>query len=182
MKIAVFLADGFEEIEALAVVDLCRRAGIETVMVSIMEDKQVTGAHKIMVTADLLLAELAFDTLDMLVLPGGGQGTRNLEACEALMKQLDVFYGAGKYIGAICAAPSIFGHRGYLQGRKACAYPGFEKELTGARTSEREVEISEHIITSRGLGTAIPFALAIVEKFCGSEKAEALAKGVVYRI
>ncbi|MBQ9135291.1 MAG: DJ-1/PfpI family protein [Lachnospiraceae bacterium] len=188
-KIAVFLAPGFEEIEALTVVDLCRRVGIEVVMAAVVEengpdakaDILVTGSHGIAVKADAVLETVDFDSLDMIVLPGGMPGTKNLEACEPLMAQLDVFYKSGKNIAAICAAPSIFGHRGYLNGRSACSYPGFEGHLTDACVTENPVEVSENVITSRGLGTAIPFALAIVECFCGKERAEELAKGVVYK-
>lgn len=185
-RIAVFLATGFEEIEALTVVDLCRRAGIEALTVAVTKEEGenaccVTGSHGITVKADMAFSEADFDGLDMLVLPGGMPGTRNLEACAPLMQKLDAFYKAGRCISAICAAPSIFGHRGYLEGRNACAYPGFEKELSGAKVSVNPVEVSGHITTSRGLGTAIPFALAIVERFCGRDKAEELAKGVVYK-
>ncbi len=194
-KIAVFLAPGFEEIEALTVVDLCRRVGIEVTMAAVADNMAeeagadgndtagvlVTGSHGISVRTDAILEAVDFDSLDMLVLPGGMPGTKNLEACETLMAQLDVFYKSGKNIAAICAAPSIFGHRGYLNGRKACAYPGFEGHLTGADVTGNPVEVSDHVITSRGLGTAIPFALAIVEHFCGKERAQELAKGVVYK-
>lgn len=180
-RIAVFLADGFEEIEALTVVDLCRRAGIETVMVSVMGREAVTGAHGIAVQADTLIEKTEFDTLDMLMLPGGMPGTRNLEGCGLLMEKLDAFYRAEKPISAICAAPSIFGHRGYLQGRRACCYPGFEGQLAGAEVTLEQVEVSGHITTSRGMGTAIPLGLAIVERFCGSRKAEELAEGICYR-
>ena len=113
-KIAIFLANGFEEIEGLTVVDICRRCGLTIDMVSITEEKQVMGSHKIPVTADMTLSQVDFEEYDCLVLPGGGQGTKNLEACEVLMQQVDAFYAAGKYIAAICAAPSIFGHRGIL--------------------------------------------------------------------
>ncbi len=180
-KIAVFFAIGYEEIEALTVVDLCRRAGITVDMISITGESTVAGSHGIAVKMDKLLADVNFEELDMIVLPGGMPGTKNLEACDALMKQVDAFYAAGKPISAICAAPSIFGHRGHLQGRKACAYPGFESHLEGAQVSANPVEVSEHVTTSRGLGTAIPFSLAIVERFCGSEKAEELAKSIIYR-
>ncbi len=180
-KIAVFFAQGFEEIEALTVVDICRRAGLETDMVSIMGEREVTGSHGICVKTDVLLEEVDFEGLDMLVLPGGMPGTKNLEACEPLMRQLDAFYQNGKCIGAICAAPSVFGHRGYLEGRNACSYPGFESHLAGAKVSENQVEVSGHVTTSRGMGTSIPFALAIVESFCGKEKADELAKTIVYR-
>ncbi len=186
-KVTIFLANGFEEIEALTVVDLCRRAGIEITMAAVTkdicmeEDVCVTGSHGISVKADIVLDDVNFEDMDMLVLPGGMPGTKNLEANEVLMEKLDAFYTAGKCIAAICAAPSIFGHRGYLTGRKACCYPGFEGELTGAAVSENEVEVSGHVITSRGLGTAIPFALAIVEHFCGRICAEDLAKAIVYK-
>lgn len=185
-RIAVFLAAGFEEIEALTVVDLCRRAGIEALTAAVAEEEgeeacHVTGSHGITVKADVAFEEVDFDGLDMIVLPGGMPGTRNLEAYAPLMQKLDAFYKEGKCISAICAAPSIFGHRGYLEGRNACAYPGFDKELAGARVSVNPVEVSGHVTTSRGLGTAIPFALSIVERFCGSEKAEELAKSVVYK-
>ena len=179
-KIAVFFATGYEEIEALTVVDLCKRAGIVVDMVSVTGEQVVTGSHKISVTMDKMLNDVDFANYDMLVLPGGMPGTRNLEACEELMKGLDAFYQSGKQIGAICAAPSIFGHRGYLEGKAACCYPGFEDELSGALVSENQVEVSENVITSRGLGTAIPFALAIVEHFCGAEKAKELANGIIY--
>lgn len=180
-KIAVFLAEGFEEIEALTVVDLCRRAGIETKMVSVSDALFVAGSHGITVQADETLAGLDFTAIDMLVLPGGMPGTKNLEKCEGLMKELDAFYEAGKCISAICAAPSIFGHRGYLKEREACCYPGFEEQLTGAHVTKDRVTVSEHVTTSRGMGTAIPFGLAIVERFCGVKKAQELAEGIIYR-
>lgn len=179
-RIAVFFAEGFEEIEALTVVDLCRRAGMEAEMVSVTGEKCVTGSHHIVVEADRLIEDAAFSEYDMLVLPGGMPGTKNLEACTMLMEQLDAFYEAGKEIGAICAAPSIFGHRGYLKGKKACSYPGFEGDLVGAIVSAEPVVVSGKLITSRGLGTAVPFALAIVTRFCGSKKAEELAESILY--
>ena len=178
--IAIFLAEGFEEVEALTVVDICRRAGLKMDMVSVGGSRQVTSSHKVTVCADKMLAEVNFDELDMIVLPGGMPGTGNLEACEELMEQLDAFYNGGKYLAAICAAPSIFGHRGFLTDRKACCYPGFESHLTGAKVSADQVSVDGNVITSRGLGTAIPFALAIAGIFCGAGKAEEIAKGIVY--
>ena len=131
-KIALMLADGFEEIEGLTVVDICRRCGIDTVMVSIMKDKQVVSARNIPVTADVLFEDVDFSEVDMIVLPGGLKGTQNLEACEPLMAKIDEFYKTDKYVAAICAAPSILGHRGILNGRIACSYPSFEGHLVGA--------------------------------------------------
>ena len=111
-RVAVFFATGYEEIEALTVVDILRRADIETPMVSITEERTVTGSHAISVAMDAVLSEINFDEVDMIVLPGGGLGTQNLEACEALMAQVDAFVAQGRPVAAICAAPSILGHRG----------------------------------------------------------------------
>lgn len=180
-KIAVFFAEGYEEIEALAVVDICRRSSIVVDMVSITEDRQVKGSHGISIQMDKAFGEADFETYDMLVLPGGGKGTQGLEAHEGLMAQIDAFYEKGKYIAAICAAPSIFGHRGILKGRKACCYPSFESHLEGAQVTKGPVEISGHVITSRGMGTAIDFGLAIAGILCGQEAAEKMAQQIVYR-
>jgi len=180
-KIAVFFAEGYEEIEALAVVDVCRRLNIEIDMVSVTGEKTVTGSHGISVGMDKLFAEVDCAEYDMLVLPGGMPGTRNLEACEPLMAQIDAFYESGKYIGAICAAPSVFGHRGILKGRKACCYPGFESHLEGAEVTAGPVEVDGNVVTSRGMGTAIDFGLTIGGLFVEQEKVEALAKGIIHR-
>lgn len=181
-KIAVFLADGFEEIEALTVVDICRRAGMDVTVTSITDSLQVAGSHKIPVIADKCLADLDFQAMDMLVLPGGMPGTKNLEACDALMTQVDAFYANERFIAAICAAPTVFGHRGILKGRKACCYPGMEDGLLEAKVSMDLVCVDGKVITSRGMGTAIEFALTIVEVLDSKEKADALAKGIVYRL
>ncbi|MCM1111978.1 MAG: DJ-1/PfpI family protein [Muribaculum sp.] len=180
-RVAVFFAKGYEEIEALAVVDVCRRLGIAIDMVSVTEEAAVEGSHGIVVNMDKTYSQADFEEYDMLILPGGGEGTKNLEAHEALMAQIDHFYAAGKYIGAICAAPSIFGHRGILKGRKACSYPSFESHLEGASVTAGPVEIDGNVVTSRGMGTAIDFGLAVAELFCGQEKAQELAAGIVYR-
>lgn len=179
-KIAVFFAEGFEEIEALTVVDLCRRAGIDTQMVSVAGQQAVTGSHKIAVAMDEGFRDVDFTQLDMIVLPGGMPGTKNLEAHEGLMEQVDAFYAAGKGVAAICAAPSILGHRGILKGRKACSYPGFEKDLEGANVVYDSVAVSDHVITSRGMGCAIDFSLAIIEALCGKDAAEKMAEAIIY--
>ncbi len=180
-KIAVFFGEGFEEIEALTVVDMCRRAGIEVQMVSVTGKAVVTGSHGIPVGMDVQFEEVDFTSLDMLVLPGGMPGTRNLEAHTGLMEQVDAFYAAGKYLAAICAAPSIFGHRGILKGRNACCFPGFEKDLEGAKVTTAKVTQDEHVITSRGMGTALDFSLAIVALFCGEEVANQKANSILYK-
>lgn len=180
-KTAIFLADGFEEIEGLTVVDILRRAGVENTMVSIMGRRNVMGSHNIEVKADALFEEMDFTDYDMLILPGGGLGKDNLEAFEPLMKLLDRYYEEGKWVCAICASPSIFGHRGYLKGRKACAYPGFEPELTGADVVMEEAVIDGNVITGAGMGCSAAFALAIVEAYVGHDTACDLAKKIVYK-
>lgn len=179
-KAAVFFGTGYEEIEALTVVDLLRRAGIEVVCVSINNEKSVTGSHSITVAMDAGIDEIDFDSFDILVCPGGMPGTKNLEACETLTNQLRAFYDAGKLIGAICAAPSIFGHMGLLNGKKACIYPGMEAELVGAEVVYDKVVKADNVITSRGMGTAIAFGLEIVANLLDKETAEKLGKGIVY--
>lgn len=180
-KAAIFFAPGFEEIEALTVVDLLRRASIEIDMVSITDESMVKGSHKIQVTMDKTWSEVNFDEIEMIILPGGMPGTKNLEAYEPLMQQIDDFHNKGKYISAICAAPSILGHRDMLKGRNACSYPEYESSLEGATVTQSQVEVSDHIITSRGMGCSIPFGLAIVERFKGKEAAEMLAEKIVFK-
>lgn len=179
-KVCVFFAAGYEEIEALTVVDILRRVGIDTQMVSVTGELTVTSSHGISVLTDKLFEELNFEDVDMIVLPGGMPGTKNLEAYEPLMEQLDSFNRRERYIAAICAAPSILGHRGMLEGKRACAFPEFESHLTGAVVTANPSETSGHIITGRGMGCAVDFGLAIVEKLQGKEKAAALADKIVY--
>ena len=182
MAIAVFFANGYEEIEALTVVDLTRRAGIETWMVSITDEKAVTGSHGINVSMDKTLKEVDFEQVDMIVLPGGMPGTLNLEACEPLMEKVKEFDKAGRYISAIiCAAPTVFGHLGLLNGKKACCYPGMEDGLIGAEVTYESTAMADHILTSRGMGTAIDFGLQIIARFQGQDAAEDMAKKIVYK-
>ena len=178
-KVNVYLADGFEEVEGLTVVDLLRRAGIETDMVSIMGRKEITGARKIPVLADKRFEEQ--DDPDVIVLPGGMPGTLHLKAHEGLADLIRKADKEGKLLAAICAAPSILGDLGLLKGREAVCYPGFEERLTGAITSTNPVVTDGHITTSRGMGTAIPFALELTARMCGQEKADELAKGIIYK-
>ena len=181
MAVAVFFANGYEEIEALTVVDLTRRAGIETWMVSITDEKTVTGSHGITVSMDKTLSEVNFEEVDMIVLPGGMPGTLNLEACEPLMEKVKEFDANGKYISAICAAPTVFGHLGLLKGKKACCYPSMEDGLVGAEVTFEPTAVADHILTSRGMGTAIDFGLQIIARFQGQEAADEMAAKIVYR-
>lgn len=181
MAIAVFFADGYEEIEALTVVDLTRRAGIETWMVSITEERKATGSHGIEVTMDKVLTEVDFEEVEMIVLPGGMPGTLHLEACEPLMEKVKEFDAKGKFISAICAAPTIFGHLGLLKEKKACCYPGMEEGLEKAEVVYDSTALADHILTSRGMGTAIDFGLEIIARFQGREAAQEMAKKIVYK-
>lgn len=180
-KVCIFFATGFEEIEALTVVDLLRRSQIDTVMVSITGERQVASSHCVTVETDALLEEIDFDAVTMLVLPGGMPGTKNLEACAPLMEQVENFYREGRCLSAICAAPSILGHRGMLAGRRACSFPEFESHLEGAEVTQNAVETADNIITARGMGCAIDFGLAIVEKLKGKKASEELAAKIVYK-
>lgn len=180
-KTAIFLADGFEEIEALTVVDLLRRANIEISTVSIMGRKNVTGSHNITVEADALLEETDFDSLDMLILPGGMPGTTNLADCKALTDKIKEFDEKDKMLCAICAAPTVFGKLGILKGKKACCFPGREDDLLGADVQTSSVTKDGHFITSRGMGTAIDFGLAIIEHYQGSGAATSMASKIVYK-
>lgn len=179
-RVCVFFGTGFEEIEALTVVDILRRAGIETDMVSVMDERTVIGSHQIPVVMDKLLSEVDFDSVDMLVLPGGLNGTKNLEACGPLMEQVDAFANSKKMVCAICAAPSILGHRGLLNGKKAIAYPGFEEQLAGAQIVNEPAVKDGNIITGRGMGCSIPFALEILKHLTDEETAKSMAEKIVY--
>lgn len=179
-RIAVFFATGFEEIEALTVVDILRRAGETVEMVSVTGEKTVTSSHNVAVETDILFSEVDFTALDVLVLPGGMPGTKNLEAFAPLMEQVDAFVKAEKLVTAICAAPSILGHRGHLKGKKACSFPSFEEHLEGAEVKKEPAVIDGNLITGRGMGAAIPFGLAILEKLQGKKAAEEMAEKIVF--
>ncbi len=181
-RVCIFLANGFEEVEALVPVDLLRRAGAEVTMVSMGESLTVTGRSGISVLCDAMWADTDAENADLLILPGGQPGTRNLEAHEGLKALLEKFYNEERKIAAICAAPTIFGHRGYLVGREATCYPGLEGELAGAKlVPGAKVLTDGHVTTSRGVGTAIPFAIRLIELLCGEEKAREVAVGIAYR-
>ena len=179
-EVCMFFGTGYEEVEALAAIDIMRRAGIEVDMVSITGEKYVTSSHKVTVEMDCLLEDVDFEKVKMIVLPGGMPGTTNLEACAPLMEQVEKFYEQKKLLAAICAAPSIFGHRGMLKGRNACCYPSFESHLEGATVTKNPCEVSDHVITSRGMGCAVDFGLAIVEKLRGKEAADKVAESIIY--
>ena len=174
--IYVFLADGFEEIEALTAVDILRRAEYEVKTVGVGA-KQVTGAHGITVAADLEEKDVTTDDLVMAVLPGGLPGTLNLEKSPIVRACVEYCFKEA-YVAAICAAPSILGHWGMLKGRRAICFPGFESQLEGASISRHRVCTDGKLITAKGPGVALDFALKIVELLSGIEASDKLKESL----
>ncbi len=176
----IFLADGFEEIEGLTVVDLLRRAEIGIRTVSVAGRKQVEGSHKIKIEADEVFGESDYSKADMLVLPGGMPGTRHLAEHQELVALLKQANKEKRKIAAICAAPSVLGTNGILQGKRATCFPGFEDKLTGAFVTGNKTETDDNVITGKGMGTAIDFSLAVIEKLKDKETADKIAAAIQY--
>lgn len=169
-----FLANGFEEVEAIAPIDLLRRAKKDVVTVGV-GGEYITGSHNITVKADCVAADVVLDdSVEAVILPGGMPGTLNLELDATVHAAIDFCADNNKYICAICAAPSILGHKDLLIGREAIAFPGFESHLEGARISEKSVVTSKNIITAKGAGVAVDFGLEIVAELCSKELSDEL--------
>ena len=179
MKHYVFLANGFEDLEALSVIDIMRRAGLDVVTVSINDTNVVTSAHNVPMVADILLAEVDFTTQGYLILPGGMPGTTNLWECTTLCEQVKAHAEAGLPVAAICAAPLIFGRLGILEGKNATCYPGFEGELKGANCTAEGVVKAGNVITGKGPGLVMNFALALVASIKSEAVAEEVAAGLL---
>lgn len=178
-RVYVFLANGVEEIEALTAVDVLRRGDLDVVTVSVTGKKEILGSHNISFKADVLFDEDALLDGDMLVLPGGGKGTNALMGHEGLRNLLVAYRDAEKFITAICAAPSVLGMNGLLKGRKATCYPGFEDKLLGATVTGEDVVRDGNIITGKGMGVSVSFALALLAAF-SPEKAEEVRKKIMF--
>ncbi len=178
-KILLHLATGFEETEAITVIDVLRRASLDVKTVSVTGTPIVTGAHNISVVADHLFEEADYENATMIILPGGMPGTSNLMMHKGLTEELIKFNSNRKNIAAICAAPMILGNLGMLQGKNAVCYPGFETKLTGANVLKVPVVSDGHIITSRGVGTALGFALEIVSLLKGKPLAAEIKSSLV---
>ena len=179
--IYLFLAEGFEEIEALTPVDVLRRAGLELKTVAVGENKTMKGAHGIEVVADILESELDDTTPEAVILPGGMPGTLNLEESPVVIDILMRAMINNSLVCAICAAPSILGICGYLKHKNATCYPGFEQYLDGANFTDERVVRDGNIITAKGMGCAAEFALMIVEALCGKEKADEVALSAIIK-
>lgn len=175
--IYMFLANGFEEVEALCPLDLIRRAGLDIKTVGV-GGSHITGSHGITVEADMTVEQWNDAAPTAVILPGGMPGTTNLDACTTVHAALDAANATGALVAAICAAPMILGKRGDLRGKEAICFPGFEQHLDGATISSKKVARDGHFITAAGMGVALEFGLAIVAYFCGEEKAAELKAAV----
>lgn len=176
----VFLAHGFEELEAVATIDVLRRAGLTTITVAVGDSLQVAGAHNIPMIADIPLSDVRVDVADAVVLPGGLPGVDNLNASAPLRAMIQQAHDSGKLVAAICAAPLILGQLGLLEGREATCYPSFEEHLRGYKPTERQVVASGNVITAMSAGVAVDFGLAIASYLVGEEAAASVAKAIIY--
>lgn len=171
--VLVFLANGFEEIEALATVDVLRRAGLEVVTAGV-GGKRIRGSHGILVAADKEDTDVSVENLEAVVLPGGMPGTLNLEKSPVVQRVVEYAAANKIWLCAICAAPSILGHKGLLENKRAVCFPGYEQELIGAQVLDLPVVVDEAVVTAKGAGVTIEFALAIVSHLVSEEKAQKL--------
>ena len=177
--ICIFLADGFEEVEAMFPLDILRRGGISVATVSVTGDLTVTGAHGVPMVADTTIELLDEEEIEMIVLPGGLPGATNLDAHKGLEKFITDFAIAEKPLAAICAAPIVYGKRGLLKGKKATCYPGFDKYLEGAEYTGNMVEVVDNFILGKGPGAAAEFGFTILKKYAGEEKALEVKQGML---
>lgn len=180
MEVYLFLAEGFEELEVVTPVDLLRRAGISVNTVSINGKKEVTGAHGITLHADLLFEQCDFTHADLLMLPGGMPGTKNLGEYQPLCQLLTEHNEKGKRIGAICAAPSVLGQLHLLEGKKATCYPGFESYL-GDSYVDDSVVVDSNVVTAKGPGVAYDYALCLICLLKDKETADTVASQSIYK-
>lgn len=178
-SILIHLANGFEEVEAITIIDVLRRANLNVRTVSVTGDLKVTGAHQVQVMADILFEEADYPNAGMLILPGGMPGSTNLQNHNGLAAQLKIFNEKKKPIGAICAAPMVLGSLGILNGKKAVCYPGFEGKLAGATIVAAPFVVDGNIITGKGVGAALDFSLGIVKMLKGDQLAEDLRNALV---
>ena len=177
----IFFADGFEDIEGLMVVDLFRRAGIHITTVSITDSPEVVTSHQVPLRCDTTFAAENFDDADILILPGGMPGTTHLKECEPLRRLLLEHAQKGTRIAAICAAPTVLSDLGLLKDRSVTSYPSCEPQIEAARYLQERVVVDGNITTSRGLGTAIDFALSLIGQLLDAETAEKISTSVVNR-
>lgn len=179
-KVCVLLAEGFEEVEALTVVDLLRRARIYVDTVSVTEEYMIRGSHGIAVQTEDLFDEVNLEEFDMIVLPGGLPGTTNLGAHSGVRRIVKDFAEGGKYVAAICAAPTLLSDLGLLKGKRVTCYPDMERKISGAILTGAPAMVDGNIITGQGVGAAVDFALELIAVLLGNEKAGEIADAIVY--
>ena len=177
----MLLGTGFEETEAVAPIDLLRRAGVSVATVGI-GGKVIVGSHGIPVTADMELGQMDLTQLDMIVLPGGMKGVASIKGCPEALEAVRFAWENGRFVAAICAAPTILAMLGITDGRRATCYPGFEDRCTGAQMVDADVVTDGQITTGRALGAAIPFALELVRLLTDEQTAARTAEEIVYRV
>ena len=175
MKVAVLLAEGFEEVEAVAVIDVLRRAQIETIVVGLSKEP-VPSARNVRIIPDVSIDEVKAEELDMVILPGGLGGVEKLKQDKRVENLVKGMREKGKMIGAICAAPTALAKFGLLEGKKATVYPSLKEDIKPAQYVDEKVVEDDKVITSQGPGTALLFGLSIVEKLLGREKAKEIAQ------
>jgi len=173
--VALFLADGFEEIEALTPVDVLRRAGIHVTTISISNSTEVRGSHHITIRADRVFNDVDFNDFSCIVLPGGLPGANNLKNHQKLNELLIQFSKEGKLIGAICAAPMVPGSLGLAKNKKATCYPGFEDHLSEAEYTGENTVLDGNLLTAKAAGASMSFAFQLVEILAGKDKAKEVA-------
>ena len=176
----IFLADGFEECEALLAVDLLRRAGVDVQMTSVMKGLEVASSRKIRVQADVMAEDVDYASTDMIVLPGGRIGTENLRKNKIVRTQCRAFSAEGKFVAAICAAPSILAKLGLLEGKEATCHPDYEDKMGGAVLTQESVAVAGNIITGQGLGAGFPFAFELVRVLAGEDEVKRIKKAICY--
>lgn len=177
--IAIILANGFEEIEALCPLDMLRRAGLDVKTISITDSKTVIGSHGIPVIADMTADEIDISSFSDVIFPGGMPGAKNIDEWQRTDELIEHVIKNGGRLAAICAAPMILGKRGYLKDKKAVCYPGFEETLIGAHVKNCSVVTDGSITTARGMGVALDFAKELVKLFSGKEKANELSRTIM---
>jgi 4-methyl-5(b-hydroxyethyl)-thiazole monophosphate biosynthesis len=178
VKALLFLATGFEEIESMCVVDTLRRAGV-TILLAGLHEGPIVGSRGVQMIPDSLLDELTVGDFDAVILPGGSPGYINLGADERVLEMVMKAYESGKLVAAICGASSILGKLGIVRGRKATIFPGKEAELVGATPVSDPVVVDDNVVTSQGPGTALEFAIKLVELLVGEQKAREVKRGLV---
>ncbi|HBL85377.1 MAG: hypothetical protein A2Y17_11755 [Clostridiales bacterium GWF2_38_85] len=181
MAVYILLADGFEEAEALVPADILIRAGIKVYLTAIGESLVVTGSHGVSVNADIMKDKMDLSELEALVLPGGGKGTAALASSDFVRQSINQCVANGKYIGAICAAPSILGSMGLLTGRRAVCFPSYEKFLDGSIITGNSVEHDDIFITAKAVGASFEFGFELIRVLFGNDEAEKLRKGMYYK-